>query len=104
MFTRAETVGAGVGEGLWESEPSQPGPENGRLPECGVCFEEFSDEGPHIPLNLNCGHSYCTGRYYVNFHSSSPVTSSFAFHTSVSAVPTWQFTAIGKKFAKIFNK
>ena len=62
MITRAETVGAGLGEGFRDREP-EPEPENSRLPECGVCYEEFSDEGPHIPLNLNCGHSYCTGRY-----------------------------------------
>lgn len=28
--------------------------------ECSVCCEAFSEEGAHVPRNLDCGHTFCT--------------------------------------------
>lgn len=30
--------------------------------ECSLCMEEFEEEGEHVPRNLQCGHTYCTGQ------------------------------------------
>ena len=30
--------------------------------ECSLCMEVFEDEGPMVPRNLQCGHTYCTGK------------------------------------------
>ena len=29
--------------------------------ECALCLEEFEDQGPKVPRNLQCGHTFCTG-------------------------------------------
>ena len=31
--------------------------------ECAVCYEMYSESGPHAPRNLLCGHTFCTGKY-----------------------------------------
>lgn len=28
--------------------------------DCSVCCESFTEEGPHVPRNLDCGHTFCT--------------------------------------------
>lgn len=28
--------------------------------DCSLCCESFTEEGPHVPRNLDCGHTYCT--------------------------------------------
>lgn len=51
MLARAETVAEGLGA-----------VEDSTGPECGICMEEYSEEGFNIPRILSsCGHSYCTG-------------------------------------------
>lgn len=35
---------------------------------CSVCYNHFkSDEVQFVPRNLNCGHTYCTGKNLSNF-------------------------------------
>ena len=50
---------------------------NTGAPECSLCMEEYLDEGTHVPRNLNCGHTFCTGQW-----SCVGVTSGASGHAS----------------------
>ncbi len=49
-------------------------------PECSLCMEEFEDEGLRVPRNLQCGHTYCTGQYYL-VQRTSPIFIHSTDHT-----------------------
>jgi hypothetical protein len=34
-------------------------PDDNQALRCGVCFENYEDDGPHVPHVLPCGHSLC---------------------------------------------
>lgn len=37
--------------------------------ECAVCFEMYSESGPHAPRSLLCGHTFCTGQLLLLYYN-----------------------------------